>query len=70
MTEQLFAFIEKSVSCFHAVETIRTELEKEGFAELKENEEWNPASGGKYYVIRNGSSIAAVTPKIGAVTNG
>lgn len=61
MTEQLFSFIEKSVSCFHTVETIRAELEKEGFTELKENEEWSLASGGKYYVIRNGSSIATVT---------
>lgn len=61
MTEQLFAFIEKSVSCFHAVENIRKELEREGFSELKESENWEICSGGKYYVIRNGSSIAAVT---------
>lgn len=61
MTEQLLAFIEKSVSCFHAVEVIRQELEKAGFVQLKENEEWSLAMGGKYYVIRNGSSIAAIT---------
>lgn len=46
MTEQLLAFIEKSVSCFHAVEVIRQELEKAGFVQLKENEEWSLAMGG------------------------
>lgn len=61
MVEQLFKFIEKSVSCFHAVEEIRKELEEAGFRQLREREEWDMTAGGKYYVIRNGSSIAAIT---------
>ena len=61
MIEQLFTFIEKSVSCFHAVEQIRKEMEEAGFLQLKEDEEWEVRAGGKYYVIRNGSSIAAIT---------
>ena len=61
MVEKLFSFIEKSVSCFHAVNTIQKELEEAGFCQLKENEEWQIAAGGKYYVVRNGSSIAAIT---------
>lgn len=61
MVEQLFEFIEKSVSCFHAVDTIQKQLEEAGFQKLNEAEEWNIAAGGKYYVIRNGSSIAAIT---------
>lgn len=61
MVEQLFSFINQSVSCFHAVENMRQELEKAGFVQLKEAEEWELCQGGKYYVIRNGSSIAAVT---------
>ena len=67
MVGQLFEFIEKSVSCFHAVETIRKELEEAGFQRLDESEEWKITAGGKYYVIRNGSSIAAITMPINEV---
>lgn len=61
MVEQLFDFIEKSVSCFHAVDTISKQLEETGFHRLYEAEEWELSAGGKYYVIRNGSSVAAFT---------
>lgn len=67
MIKQLFEFIEKSVSCFHAVDTIRKELEAAGFQRLNEADEWNLAAGGKYYVVRNGSSIAAITLPTGEV---
>lgn len=53
----MLEFIEKSPSCFHAVENIRQELEQAGFKELKEEEEWKIAPGKSYYVIRNGSSL-------------
>ncbi len=61
MVEQLLSFIEQSVSCFHVVENIRKDLENAGFVQLKEEEEWEVYEGGKYYVIRNDSSIAAIT---------
>jgi len=61
MVEQLFRFIERSPSSFHAVDTMRGMLEKAGFVQLKEAEEWKITSGGKYFVIRNASSIAAFT---------
>lgn len=62
--EQLFAFIEKGVSCFHVVENIKQELIKEGYTELSEKQEWTLQEEGKYFVIRGGSSIAAfVMPK-------
>lgn len=68
MVEQLFRFIEKSVSCFHAVDTIQKELEEAGFQQLKEKEEWELTAGGKYFVIRNGSSIATFTLPTGEIS--
>ncbi len=61
MTEQLLAFIDSSVSCFHAVENIKQEAKKAGFTEAKEKEEWNLQAGGRYYVTRNDSSVAVMT---------
>ncbi|MBO4982042.1 MAG: M18 family aminopeptidase [Lachnospiraceae bacterium] len=56
---ELLEFIEESPSSFHVVENIRGRLNGEGFTELKEGEEWEIVPGGRYYVIRNGSSIIA-----------
>lgn len=56
---EMLEFIEKSPSCFHVIENIRQSLEHEGFEELKETEEWSIVSGGKYFVIRNNSSLIA-----------
>lgn len=59
VTEQLFSFIENSPTSFHAVETMRQRLEKEGYEPLFEGCDWTLQVGGKYYVIRNGSSLIA-----------
>lgn len=59
MIEQLFQFIEQSPTGFHAVDTIKGRLEKAGFIQLQEADEWKITGGGKYFVIRNESSIAA-----------
>lgn len=56
---QLFAFIEASPSPFHAVANMKRELEAQGYTRLLEGEAWELEEGGKYYVIRNGSSIIA-----------
>ena len=56
---ELLDFIAKSPSSFHAVETMRQELEADGYRRLLESEEWDLAAGGRYYVIRNGSSLIA-----------
>ena len=58
-TANLLKFIEKSPSCFHAVENIAAELSDLGYTELFEGENWNLAYGGKYYVTRNRSSVIA-----------
>ena len=59
--EELLDFIEKSPSCFHAVENMKEILKAEGFQEVKEEEKWNLEKGGSYYVTRNDSSIIAFT---------
>ena len=55
----LLDFIEKSPSCYQAVEQAVKELENAGYVSLAENQKWELNYGGKYYVIRNDSSLAA-----------
>ena len=55
----LFEFIKRSPSAYHAVNTVKEMLDKEGYTELYESDRWKLAVGGKYYVIRNGTSIIA-----------
>ena len=58
-TENLIDFIGKSTDCYHAVKTAKDRLDENGFTELFEGDKWDVQSGGKYYVIRNSSSIIA-----------
>ncbi len=60
----LLSFLDASPTAYHAVFECAKKLGNHGFIELKEESAWHIAPGGKYYVIRNGSSIAAfITPK-------
>ena len=61
--KELLSFIDSSPTAFHAVSNIAKLLDKEGFKKLSESEPWDMKKGGKYYVCRNSTSIAAV--KIG-----
>ena len=60
---EMFSFIEKSPSCFHVIQNLRERLDAEGFEALEENEDWSVRrgirNGGKYYVVRNDSSLIA-----------
>lgn len=58
--EQMLDFIRKSPTCFHAVENMKQMLEAKGYQELREEEAWDMQRGGKYYCIRNGSSVIAL----------
>ena len=58
-TQKLIEFIEKSTDCYHAVKSVRERLEGEGFTELCEGGRWTINEGGKYYVVRNYSSVIA-----------
>ena len=55
----LLTFIDQSPSPFHAVDTIAKTLSAAGYARLSESSPWQLASGGKYFVTRNGSSLLA-----------
>lgn len=55
--QQLLNFIDSSPSPWHVVSSIIKELEKQDFHCLKEREAWNLEAGGRYYVVRDGSSL-------------
>lgn len=57
--QKLFTFIEESPSQYHAVDAMRKHLEAAGYEQLLESGAWKLKSGGKYYVIRSGSSLIA-----------
>ena len=57
--KELFSFIESSPTAFHAVDTMKRMLEADGYQPLLESREWALEEGGKYYVTRNGTSLAA-----------
>lgn len=57
--ERCLAFIDESVTAFHAVENMERKLIEEGFNELKENSDWEISSGKGYFVKRNDSSLIA-----------
>lgn len=58
-TRELLNFIDNSPSPFHAVNNLRQMALEAGFVELQEEDAWQLAPGGSYFVIRNDSSIAA-----------
>ncbi|KAH8732067.1 aminopeptidase I zinc metalloprotease-domain-containing protein [Phaeosphaeriaceae sp. PMI808] len=44
---------------FHAVDAVAKDLEKNGYKKLSERDTWDLKAGGKYYVVRNGTSLIA-----------
>ena len=59
INNQLFDFIKRSPSPYHTVAAVKSELETCGYMELYESDAWKLSVGGKYFVIRNGTSIIA-----------
>ena len=59
INHELFDFVEKSPTAYHAVAAVKAELVDNGFEELYEYENWSLSEGGKYFVTRNGTSIIA-----------
>jgi aspartyl aminopeptidase len=57
----LLNFIDASPSPWHAVQNVAERLQRRGFVALREDERWQLAAGGRYYVIRGGASIVAFT---------
>ncbi len=52
-------FLDTSVSAYHATTNLKDMLEKAGYEQLFEHESWELKKGGKYYLIRGGTTILA-----------
>lgn len=59
LARELLRFIRKSPSCYHVIANLEELLQQAGYQALREEEPWSIGPGGKYYVVRNGSSILA-----------
>lgn len=57
----LFNYLENSLTAYHAVDNAKAHLLSHGFTQLLETEDWEICEGGKYFVVRNGSSLVAFT---------
>jgi aspartyl aminopeptidase len=57
--QDLLDFIDASPSPWHAVNTTEMCLLAEGYTQLQESERWQLEPGGRYFVVRGGSSIIA-----------
>lgn len=61
-TDDLMAFLAASPTPYHAVANAAERLEKAGFRQVAETEEWDGSHGGKY-VLRGGAIIAWHVPQ-------
>lgn len=59
MIQKLLKLLDESPSCFQAVATISSKLDRAGFTRLDDGEQWQTVAGGKYYVTKNSSAIVA-----------
>lgn len=57
--KELMSFLDNSLTSYHAVDNIKKELLQEGFDELSEKKVWSLEKGGRYFAIRNDSSVIA-----------
>lgn len=57
--DDLFDFIDRSPTPYHAVEQARARLEAAGYSRLEESETWSLSAGDRRYVVRAGGSLAA-----------
>lgn len=58
-TRALLDFIDDSPNSYYTVRNLARTLEQAGFRRLSEADSWRMEPGAGYYVIRNGSSLAA-----------
>ena len=52
-------FLDASVSAYHATANMKKILDAEGYSQLFEHEIWSLEKGGKYYLIRGGTTLIA-----------
>ena len=61
MPEKLINYLNTSYTAYHACDNAKQVLEENGFVQLFEREDWSLCEGGKYFVMRGGSSLIAFT---------
>ncbi|MDY5704201.1 MAG: M18 family aminopeptidase [Lachnospiraceae bacterium] len=59
LAEYMLDFLEECPTAFHAIGKVREVLLSAGYKELSEGSRWELAEGGKYFVVRNESSVIA-----------
>ncbi len=59
MTKDLKKFLDESPVGLYAAANIRGMLLENGYTECQEGSEWQLVSGGRYFVMRNGSAVIA-----------
>jgi len=59
LAQKFVDFVNQSVTAYHAVETAKNQLLKEGFVALNEKESWSIKPKGKYFFTRNQSTLVA-----------
>ncbi len=61
MINSLIDFLQNSPTAYHACANAEALLLDRGFTRLYETEDWEITAGGKYFVVRGGSSLIAFT---------
>ena len=61
----LCAYLDAAHSVYHAQDYLVNTLKAAGYARLLENEPWNLAPGGKYYISRGGTAALAFRVPVG-----
>lgn len=62
--KEFLQFIKESPTSAHCAKTLKNRLLQEQFSELKESESWHLQPNSKYFVCREGKTVAAfITPK-------
>ena len=59
INRSLLDFIAQCPTAWHTAEKLASRLQKEGYQELLERDDWKLETSGKYFVRRNGSSLVA-----------
>ena len=62
MTKNISEFIDflnNSPSCYHATANLVEMLRKEGYTQIHEHEDWTLLPGGKYFMVRGGTTMIA-----------
>ena len=52
-------FLDHSPSCYHATANLVEMLKKEGYVQLHEHEDWFFEEGGRYFMVRGGTTLIA-----------